>query len=672
MIGNYTALLGDFAKIKFDTKAAFGGYELQRQVKVTVSDGHTMSKRRFLSSDKYTALGNLEVHMVEPVHDPRGYNTEVIDETGDIKPELFISKLRTHGGLPKTALQLVTAEAESYIWDDSQITLLVALLSTYYVLKYRELKSDISLTEYNDGHISFSLQDQIAGGPYGHEWWNETELIISGWDQTTHDSPGDRDIMYVTGMTAKQLKVLHAHLKGRKKTSPLAFDLEIPRLLERVMFTGNTDPDQMETSRIRASDVLSTLHAYIDINRLYGAFEAALAIYQQVALTPVPDTAEGMAWLIRPRYVNLPRFRAHRGLYAVLMRDRPFGLSSSVTTTWKWWRDAGLTIAVQGALFNAASLWGRYFVEGGFYHDDADVHRLGSFEFATSPSAAHYAYAALVTGHDTYCPVPRNLGMGYARWLDGTEFTYRIDVADAELTGYNIRPGVDGTYLVVSVLPQPCSTLHVMGRMPHEGYFSCLSSEFKVEFKRLRNGWVLPNIAQAWGFGLASRWLGYDAEMSYEGQSRIANWASNDSSMAARPFHVQGPDIQTVRLNQVIPRQKTFALLPSMAADHNTWDVSYTVDDVYTLKSVSGMRIGTAGTFRIPDGKETTIIVPDVQSVAYTPVTLRVSTRANVQLAGFQVLRPDTSHHPPDPISSALAPDELANEDDPGAQPAGA
>jgi len=365
----------------------------------------------------------------------------------------------------------------------------------------------------------------------------------------------------------------------------------------------------------------------------------------------------------------LPAFSAHRGLYAVILRDKAYGLSSATSANWKWWRDCGLSVAVQAAQYNAASLWGRYLVEAGFYHDDADVDRLGPYHFATAPSAAYYAYASLVTGHDTYCPVPRNMGAGYDRWVDGTEFRYKVNVSDAELSGYDVTVEEGGSWLRVKEVPQPCSTVYIMGRMPREGYFAALSSNYQVEFSRIDEGWVVPSVAQAWGAGLALRWLGYDAEMEYRGQRRIANWASNDSSMAARPFNVRGPDRKTVEICAVHPRAKTFSNLPPMCDDSFTWNVEFAIDDSYTVSSTTGIRVGTRGSFLVPNEKDAQIIVPDVQSVMYTPITLRVSTRANVQQAGFRVLGLDTSHNPPDPLRPSAGLEqaqEQEGDDEPG------
>lgn len=650
MFSNFLSLTGGFAKTLVDKRTAYGDFSVQRQVKVEVSSGTSKAKRKFLSKDAYTAIGDIKVITTQPVHDPRGYNAEIIAENGDIGPELFATKLRSHGGLSKDVVQEVHANIDAYIWDDSQISLLVALLSTYYVLVAKENKYTTGDVNYEDGHLSFRFQDELCPKPASDKWWSDEDIDVGGWDQVLHTEPDTKNILFTTGLSDVSLSVLMYHLAGRRKTTRFSFDLEMEPLARSVMMTRlpskrTQDPDDFTSDQIRAC-----LNAYVKLNRLEGAFEAALAIYTQCALRPVPDTAEGMAWLLRGRHLVLPEFRAHRGLYAFMMRDKPFGLSSAVTSTWKLWRDMGLSVAVQGGLFNAVSLWGRYFVEAGYYHDDAEVDRLGSYEFGTAPSAAYYCYAALVTGHDTYCPLPRNIGMGYDPWLEDGHVEFAVDVLDADLAGYDVITRGRDSILRITQVPQPCSTTHVMGRMPEEGYFSTLSTSFTVELARLEQGWEVKNVSQAWGVGLATRWLGYDTEMEYRGVTRIANWASNDTSMAARPFHVKGPDRRSVTINAITPRARVFANLPNLCDDITKWRVTYEVDDTYTVISRSKDRIATRGTFYPQAAKDTNVFVIDYQNLMYTPVTLRVSSRANVRQAGFHVLVPDTSHVPQDPV----------------------
>jgi hypothetical protein len=668
MFTNLTALLGAFAKTKLSSVAAFGDYTVQRQVEVSVSDGVNKSKRKFLSRDKFSALGNVGVTMTEEVHDPRGYNTEIIEEVGDIGPELMAAKLRTHGGLPKDSVQYMTADIDAFIWDDSQITLLTALLSTAYVLQAKEEKKSPSSLKYRDGHVAYDLLDEICHQPESDEWWREDRCEISGWDQVMNTEPEHRNILHTIGLSSKSVTILALLMGGKKKTTRYAYDLEIPPLAEEVMFNNVKGAFTVSPGDITSRDVIACLNMYVKVNRLEGAFEAAYAIFGQVAITPVPDVAEGAAWMVRPRHVVLPRFRAHRGLYSIFIRDAPYGLSSSVSSTWKLWRDVKFNIAVQHAMLNAVSLWGRYFAEAGYYHGDAEVDRLGAYDFGTAPSAAYYCYASLVTGHDTYCPVPRNLGLAYAPWPEDEPFDIPVEVIEEGVSGYDIKTGPDGRSLVVSEVPQPCSTVHVMGRMPRDGYFSSLSSEFDVTMSRVDDGFVVDNMSQAWGVGLATRWLGYDTEMEYRGKTRIANWASNDTSMAARPFHVKGPDRRTVTIKAITPRLRTFANLPSMADDVARWHVNYNVDDTYTVTSLTAERISTRGQFLPPKEKDPNVLIVDTQTVMYTPVTLRVASRANVQMTGFSVLPPQTSHRPPEPVRPYLEsgiPDE-GQEEEPG------
>jgi hypothetical protein len=162
---------------------------------------------------------------------------------------------------------------------------------------------------------------------------------------------------------------------------------------------------------ITAADVWATLNRYVEHNRLYGAMEAAMAYYHQIALTPLPDTAEGHAWLTRRKVAHLPRFDAFRGVYAFTLSGVPYAIDTAVTESWRWWVEVGLATAIPAAAMNAFSLWGRYMAEGGFYMDDAEIDRLGDMHFAENPAAAYYSYAALITGNNVYCPLPHSPGL---------------------------------------------------------------------------------------------------------------------------------------------------------------------------------------------------------------------------------------------------------------------
>ena len=561
-------------------------------------------------------------------------------------------------------IQNVYADVDSYIWDDSQITLLVAMLSLAYKLQYDELEPANPDISYDDGHISFELASKIAPEPSTSQWWRDEpdDFSVDQWDQVMNTIPEFKNVIHTQGLSQRSMFIIRRLLAGKKKTTRLAFDLEIPIISMNTMMTGMMT-DNFETKDIKFSHVKECISAYVKLNRLEGAFEAAYGIFTQCAVRPIPDTAEGMAWLMRPMTLVLPAFRAHRGLYAMLTNDKAYGISASVTATWKLWKDLGFTIAVQGGLYNAVSLWGRYFVEAGFYHDDAEVGRLGSYEFGEAPSAAYYCYASLVTGHDTYVPVPRNLGLMYDPWLSDGEIEIDVTVADARLTGYDIKREGNSTRLIISQVPQPCSTVHVIGRMPDSGYFRTLSNRFSVDLWRMEEGFEVANVSDAWGVGLAARWLGYDVEMEYRGVSRIANWASNDSSMAARPFHVRGPDRRSVTIKCITPRQRVFGIQPPLTEDKSTWHVQYEIDDSYVIQSRTGTRMGTRGCVMPPAASDPSVAIVDLQATMYTPITLRITNRANVKSVGFQVLPPQTSHVPPRPANPILQSEDVTEDD---------
>lgn len=655
MFSNIKALLGAYATINHAVSAVFGAFRIKREVRVEVTDGVNTGSRKYFASEKYTALGEVHVDMTHALHDPRGFNTHIIDESGDVHPDLFLAKQKNAGGIPRTTLTDMSADIEAYLRPDSQLSLLVGMLSTLYVLTFKESKAKKRLEKYDDGHISAALADVIAPAPINQDWRCENLPGMFTWDQTMIESAAEADVLWVNRLTDDEVAVVCSHLGGRRRTTQLAFDLNIPKLTDQVKLSGcRMAPGGNAPNGTTARLVQSALNKYVETNRLYGTFEAALAIYHQIALTPVPDTAEGLAWLKRARFVTLPRFSAWRGTYRIILGEKPYGISSAVTTSWKWWREAGLATAVPASQYNAASLWGRYFVEAKYYHSDADITRLGSLDFAENPGAAYYAYAALVTGGEAYCAIPPGLGMTYGDWSEGDALRLSVSVTEAAASGYDLEEDDDGTWLVIKNIPPPCSLIHVLGKMPAEGIFSCLASRFEVKFDRIGDGWVFPDLKNAWGFGMATRWLGYDCEMSFEGRTKTANWASNESSIAVRPFHIDGPDRQSVKLNSVTPRGRVFDLIPGMGADLNKWTVTVSSSEMMMLTATDFAKHPTRGVFLPPNEKDVNVIIPPAEGLVYAPMTIRMTSRGQFVQAGFQIVTQTTPHHPPDTAAEAL------------------
>jgi hypothetical protein len=166
---------------------------------------------------------------------------------------------------------------------------------------------------------------------------------------------------------------------------------------------------------------------------------------------------------------------------------------------------------------------------------------------------------------------------------------------------------------------------------------------------------------------MALRWLGYDATMSYGGVNRLANWASHETATAARPFNVERPDVMTVQLTGVIPRQRTFAALPAMADKQFTWQVAVMVTPNATVTYLNGRRMPVVGSFFPPTAMSAQMFLPAQEAVAYAPIVLKVRERAAPDLSGFNILSHHTSHVPADPLRPSRGAGELAEiEDDPG------
>lgn len=62
-------------------------------------------------------------------------------------------------------------------------------------------------------------------------------------------------------------------------------------------------------------------------------------------------------------------------------------------------------------MYNAESLWARYFVEADYFSDDSDMEYIGQHRTADASAAEYYSRAPMITGHKAYCPMPAGCGL---------------------------------------------------------------------------------------------------------------------------------------------------------------------------------------------------------------------------------------------------------------------
>jgi hypothetical protein len=675
MFNNLLQALGQAAGTVYNIRAAFGAFKLKREVTVGVHDGASKTTRSYIAEDNYTAVGLVEVQLGEPVDDPRGMNKHLVGEDGFITPELFSAKIAASASVNKGTQTMIINYPEEFMRADSQVALLVALLSTYYVVLSSELGVKPSLQEYDDGHLRVDIMNEIAGTPSAAHWYKERMAVGRGWAMGNVDDSAKFPVLYCAGLNGRDVAVILMHLAGRNRTTQYAFDLDIPTLAEQVLVSGFSMPTRglPKVTDITASEMKGIINMYVASNRLFAAFEVALALYQQIAITPLPDHAEGYAWLVRKRVLTLPAFDSFRGAYRILTQQEPANISTVMSNTYEYWRNHGLACAVQGGMYNAFSLWGRYLAEGGYYKPEAGIlNRLGDDRVSEAPGAAYYAYASMIVGGEVYCPVPRSYGITYMPWREDAAARFPVTVLDADARGYNIvsTGGVDT--LMVREIPTPCSAIHVLTRLDADGPFSCLSDRFQVKIRAAKGGWVLSSVNEAWGFAMVTRWLGYDVDMQYRGLMRHGNWAPNSSSIAARPFMVDGPDIETVRVENITERKRVHKLLPYLGNDLATWQVDVAVSDKCSMSSAAGYRLGATSSYipRARNGKGIGVVkIKTGAEVAYSAIGIRTMRRTDLGEAYFQVAGPDIPAVPPEPTTELAAAEEAADLEAEGLPP---
>ncbi|CDF39728.1 unnamed protein product [Chondrus crispus] len=549
-------------------------------------------------------------------------NSSFIAESGFVDPELIAPHIRPNAGMQRATRIRIEANAAGHLRDDSQVALLVGLLSQLYVQEFREAGLTESVHAYADGHVGIKVEDIMDIPDLAEQWQPDMLMDIEGWDPEAVEMSSECNVVRCDGLTKKEISLLLTVMGGRAKTTKLAFDLAIPRLCDKVYVNATMNlvsGDPIATDDVTAQLCRATLDRYVDTNRLHAQFEVAFAIFHQCALAPVPDRAEGMAWLKRKRELVLPAFSAFRGHYRTILAGDAYGLSASALLTWRWWRNAGISTAVHGGMYNAASLWGRYFVEAEDFFQDADLEQVRQHRMSDAPAVAYYRYASMITGHKAYCPVPAGFGMRYLDWKVNDALTLPVSLTGDNLLGYDIETSEDGSLLHVRHIPPPASHIHVLARLPRDGAFKSLSDKFSLTITARQEGWTVPSVMEAWGLGMALGWLGYDAEMSYRGETRIGNWVSNQSQIAAKPFSISGPDVEAVKVLS-IEHMRQHSLLPGLNEKVSRWNVEVAVEG-FSIRGLSMGTVALIGAFKATKSNRVDVISSEVGDIVYLPVT---------------------------------------------------
>jgi hypothetical protein len=295
---------------------------------------------------------------------------------------------------------------------------------------------------------------------------------------------------------------------------------------------------------------------------------------------------------------------------------------------------------------------------------------LGELEFSENPALEYYAYIGIITGADVYAPIPVKYGIQYEPWLDGTVDSVFVDLLEDEDSGYDMED-VDGgkARIMVKKMPQPCSAINIIGRMPTGSHFSVLSPQYDIKITRLGDGFKVDSVRDAWGVAMVARWLGYDTELEYRGKTKVMSYAANSDSIAMMPFSVKGPDVLDVVVKSFSNRQKVFTPLPALDGKENIWRVSVSVKATYAIESLSRRnKITMRGTFYRPrkedKGRINRVLA---KYVDYVPITIKVESRGDPKQWGFHMVTPvppgdNLRPEPPMPKSAAV---ESIREEEP-------
>lgn len=659
----------------FEDRAAFGLTTIERKVRVAAEFGSGPVQRVFLTRERYTALGDVKVELGGVVNDPRGLNARIIGESGYVEPEIFNGFTRTLVGLAREARPMIEADPGRIVRAESQIALLVGLISSFYVATAKRAKLEPKMADYNDGHVRLKLAEWVAGPPPENVNVLRAFRVGSMWRPADYGMVMAKPHVHTSGLDLRAARVLVAHLGGRQRTTQWSFDLDIPELCGDFARSGNMNDGEAPPSEDDLSDpelLWRTLETYVITNRLQSQLETAVMVYMQTALRPIPDTAEGLIWLARKRTLRLPAFDTFRGYHPALVSELPFGFTAAIHNVHNWWRTARLSLAVQGGIFTAVSLWGRYMVESNIYDENASArHFIGDLPTDSVPGLAWVAYASVVTGAKLICSASRHVGLAYEPW--DAHFEYRLPLAAAvtRQPGYSLGLPTQGApfgELIVTALPEPAPLSAVLGRAPELAPVRALQPHFEVTVSRVTDKWFVDGPGGAWAYGLLHRVFGYDVDFSWEGKRGRGNWAPNETSLAARPFPEAQLEDVAVRVVGVAARTKTWASLPGLPPHSHTFRVDVEVGDLLAGVSTDAGRIFATGAVAFADSFATTVKVNHA-AVDYVAVSVQMGLGGRAGPQDFQVSWHLERGVPPAGSTQGLhsnAPDEVMPDEPPG------
>nr|ATL63194.1 gag-pol fusion protein [Saccharomyces uvarum virus L-A-10560] len=574
-----------------------GTFVAHNRVRTDFKFDNLVFNRVYGVSQKFTLVGNPTVCFNEGSSYLEGIAKKYLTLDGGLAIDNILNELKSTCGIPGNAVTSHAYNITSWRWYDNHVALLMNMLRAYHlqVLTEQGQYSAGEYPMYHDGHVKIKLDVTVSddSAPNGFKWpGDRTSDSFPEWAQFSESFPSiDVPYIDVRPLTVTEVNFVLMMMSRWHRRTNLAIDYEAPVLADKFAYRhaitvqdadewieGDRTDDQFKPPSSKV--MLSALRKYVNHNRLYNQFYTAAQLLSQIMMKPVPNCAEGYAWLMHDALVNIPKFGSIRGRYPFLLAGDAALIQATALEDWSAIMakpELIFTYAMQVAVALNTGLYLRRVKKTGFGTTIDDSYEDGAF---LQPETFVQAALACCTGQDAPLNGMSDVYVTYPDLLELDALT-RVPVTVIEPAGYNI---VDGA-LEVTGVPIACSPYTIFPvaafdkANPYSGNFV-----IQPALKYLRKG-ALYDKLEAWKLAWAMRIAGYDTSFRVYGDVHGLTkfYADNSDSWTHIPEFVTDGDIMEVYVTAIERRARHFVELPRLnsPAFFKSVEVSTTIYDTY-------------------------------------------------------------------------------------------
>lgn len=569
-------------------------------------DGLTFT-RHLGVSQRFTLVGDPIVTMSESGSYLDGLSKKYLTLEGGLALENVLSDLRTNSGFPATIVSTHAFNIASWRWYDNHVALLLNMLRAYHlkVLDEQGQFSAGSYPHYDDGHIKINLTPTTAAAETSKFRWpfRRSSQMAPEWVHFTESMP-TLDVSYLDLRPLSNIEVnfvLMMMCRWDRQTN-LSLDFDLPNLADRFAYRHSSNVTEADEwivgERVDASFqppsssvMLAAIRKYVNHNRVFNHFETAAQVLAQLMVKPLPNNAEGHAWLMHQPTVNIPRFGSVRGRYPFLVTGEAALVQATALEDWSAIMgkpEVLFTYAVHMAVSVNTGLYLRRLKKTGMGTTVDDSYEDGVF---TSPESFNAAAVACATGEDAPLNGMSDVYVFYPEFIYDDTITH-VPARVRESKGYNL----EGEGLVVKGVPLACSPFFIYPLAAFDEANPYSGSFIFGNALRYVRGKAVYTPFEAWKLAWAARIAGYDTHVGIpEDDTGLEKlYADNRDSWTHIPESFSKAEVEYVYVKGLERRNRHFVDLPNMTnpAFTKKIEVNVTVVDMY-IESTPGFRTRT-------------------------------------------------------------------------------